>query len=376
MGIDMSAWVQSAIALSIALTSFVWIWLSRKREGKADGKHIGWMPVALFLVFVLYCVSFTIILHDVRFALCFVAIVIVLAVLFRMIAVPRLRETPDRKQAFLEAGVEKAAPVPSANALKSAKRIKFLQKALFLVSLWFAFGRILTAIYGAHVFSLEVMLFPETVNVLGLQLSGSIIDIWYLIAFFGLLAVLFRLFVVPRFKDNPGWIQNALEQTVEAIDKFTHGQLHQASGALTSYIFTIAALMIGSALMELLGIRPPTADLKLTLSMALVSFAMINYYGFKKKGFLGRFKSLAQPKAFMLPIRIITDLAVPVSLSCRLFGNMLGGFIVMDMLKSALGTGAIGIPPVAGLFFNLFHPFIQAYIFITLSLTFINEAVE
>ena len=78
----------------------------------------------------------------------------------------------------------------------------------------------------------------------------------------------------------------------------------------------------------------------------------------------------------MIPLKIISDIAIPISLACRLFGNMLGGMIVMELLKGALGGYAAGIPGVAGLYFNLFHPLIQAYIFITLSLTFIDEAME
>ena len=75
-------------------------------------------------------------------------------------------------------------------------------------------------------------------------------------------------------------------------------------------------------------------------------------------------------------MKVLSDVAVPISLACRLFGNMLGGMIVMDLLKGALGGYASGIPAVAGLYFNLFHPIIQIYIFIILSLTFINEAME
>jgi F-type H+-transporting ATPase subunit a len=134
--------------------------------------------------------------------------------------------------------------------------------------------------------------------------------------------------------------------------------------------------MVSSAGLELLGIRPPTADLLMTFSMATITFCMINYYGIKEKGVKGRIKSLASPSAVILPIRILTDVAIPVSLACRLFGNMLGGMIVMDLLKIALGPNGIGLPPVAGLYFNVFHPLIQTYIFVTLSLTFINEAVE
>lgn len=75
-------------------------------------------------------------------------------------------------------------------------------------------------------------------------------------------------------------------------------------------------------------------------------------------------------------MKILSDIAVPVSLACRLFGNMIGGMIVMELLKSVLGGYAAGIPAVAGLYFNLFHPLIQTYIFVILSLTFINEAIE
>ena len=69
-------------------------------------------------------------------------------------------------------------------------------------------------------------------------------------------------------------------------------------------------------------------------------------------------------------------MAVPVSLACRLFGNMLGGLIVMDLLYFAMGNYAVALPSVVGLYFNVFHPLIQAFIFVTLTLTFIGEAVE
>ena len=72
----------------------------------------------------------------------------------------------------------------------------------------------------------------------------------------------------------------------------------------------------------------------------------------------------------------ILRIAIPVSLGCRLFGNMLGGMIVVDLVYIALGAFGVGIPAVLGVYFNIFHPLIQTFIFVTLSLTFINEAVE
>ena len=87
-------------------------------------------------------------------------------------------------------------------------------------------------------------------------------------------------------------------------------------------------------------------------------------------------KTLASPTPIVFPFRIVSDIAVPVSLACRLFGNMLGGMIVMDLLYLALGNLAVGIPSIIGLYFNVFHPLIQTFIFVTLSLTFIGEATE
>ena len=114
-------------------------------------------------------------------------------------------------------------------------------------------------------------------------------------------------------------------------------------------MFTIASLLIGCAFVELLGVRPPTADIVMTISLALVTFVLINYYGIKKRGVGGRLKSLAQPSPVIFPMKLLRDVAIPVSLACRLFGNMLGGLIVMDLLKSALGANGVGITPWVGL---------------------------
>lgn len=122
--------------------------------------------------------------------------------------------------------------------------------------------------------------------------------------------------------------------------------------------------------------RAPTADITMTFALALITFVLINYYGIKKRGLKGRVKTLASPTPIVFPFRIVSDIAIPVSLACRLFGNMLGGMIVMVLLYMALGNLAVGIPSIIGLYFNVFHPLIQTFIFVTLSLTFIGEATE
>jgi len=114
----------------------------------------------------------------------------------------------------------------------------------------------------------------------------------------------------------------------------------------------------------------------MTFALAFMTFILINVYGVNRKGALGRVKSLASPTPVVFVFRVIAELAIPISMACRLFGNMLGGMIVIDLLYMALGSNAVGIPSVAGLYFNVFHPIMQTFIFVTLTLTFINEAIE
>ena len=157
---------------------------------------------------------------------------------------------------------------------------------------------------------------------------------------------------------------------VENLCQYTKANVGDLGNGLPAYLFMVAAFLVGSAILELFGVRAPTSDITMTFSLALMTFVLINYYGFKVKGVGGRLKR------YRNPMNLVSDLAVPVTLACRLFGNMLGGLIVMDLLYFAMGNYAVAVPSVVGLYFNVFHPLIQAFIFVTLSLTFIGEAVE
>ena len=258
------------------------------------------------------------------------------------------------------------------------KKIKRKRKIIFILGvlgLWLCCGLIIGT-FATPAEELHVEIMAPRVNLYGMDISSSVVISWIAMAALIVAAIIIRLFVIPKFKEKPQGIQNVLEIMVESISKYTEDKVGKLSDNLNAYILTIGAFLITCGIVELFGLRPPTADLVMTFSLALCTFVLINYYGIKKKGIKGRLKSLAQPTAIILPIRILTDIAIPVSLACRLFGNMLGGMIVIDLIYMALGALGVGIPAVMGLYFNVFHPLIQAFIFITLSLTFINEAVE
>ena len=152
------------------------------------------------------------------------------------------------------------------------------------------------------------------------------------------------------------------------------------------YILALAFYILLSGVIELFGLRTPLSDLSVTVSFGLSTFLIINYYGLREKGVIGRIKSYGKPKPIIAPFKLISDLATPVSLSCRMFGNILGGYIIMELLYEVLLSAvekwlvaipfAFVIPAALSLYFTLFHVAIQFYIFSMLSLTFVSEAVE
>lgn len=268
-------------------------------------------------------------------------------------------------------------PLPAGEDAAFAS-VKKKRKFLFFVGvllLWM-FSGLVFGLFGRGEREFLVSISPVRIDLFGFSVSSSVVVAWIVIAALILVAALIRIFAVPRFQEKPRGLQLVLETAVEAVSNLTKEKFGHENDGLAAYFFALAALLIGSAIIELFGIRPPTTDLTMTLSYALVTFVLINYFGIRKKGVLGRLKTLTKPNAVIAPFKLLSDIAVPVSLASRLFGNMLGGMIVIELVYFALGAFSVGIPAVLGLYFNAFHPLIQFFIFINLSLTFIGEAVE
>jgi len=220
----------------------------------------------------------------------------------------------------------------------------------------------------------EISVTPEKVNLFGLQISETMLITWVVMLIFIILAVVIRLFVIPRFKTVPKGIQNILEIFVDTCEKFTNSQLGKRGAAFAAYIFTVALMIVGTSLTELFGFRPPATDINFTIALALMSFVLINAFGIYYTGLWGRIKWFFKPKFFMLPVNMITHAVIPVSLSFRLFGNLFAGMVVMDLLYSVAYL-SFGIPAVLAIYFNLFHVGIQTYIFLVLTLSFMEETV-
>jgi F-type H+-transporting ATPase subunit a len=268
-----------------------------------------------------------------------------------------------------------AQPEKTEDGYQAAKKKRNLLMMAGVLLLWLCSGLILGS-FGLGERKFEVEISPARMDILGMSVSSSVVVSWIVIAILGIVAVLIRIFAVPRFRETPRGLQLVLETAVSAINDLTKEKYGHKNDGLSAYFFAMGALFLGTAIVELFGFRPPTTDLSMTFSYALITFILINVFGIYKKGIKGRARAYIKPNAIIAPFKLISDLAVPISLACRLFGNMLGGMIVVELIYFALGAFSVGIPAVLGLYFNAFHPLIQFFIFINLSLTFIGEAVE
>ena len=152
---------------------------------------------------------------------------------------------------------------------------------------------------------------------------------------------------------------------------------------LGNWFFTLFLFILISNISGLFPvIRTPTADWSMTFGLALVTLVLIQVMGIKYRKST-YFKDLFSPLPWwfpiplFLPINLIGELAKPISLSFRLFGNMLAGLIMMSLIYALVPIFVqFVVPSFLHAYFDLFSGVLQAYIFVTLSMTFISGAAE
>jgi F-type H+-transporting ATPase subunit a len=145
-----------------------------------------------------------------------------------------------------------------------------------------------------------------------------------------------------------------------------------------TYAPLVCALFMFLLLSNWLGIIPhleePTKDLNTTLGLGIMGFVIAHYAGIKSKGFKAYIKEYFQPIFFMMPLNLIGELAKIVSISFRLFGNIMGGSIII-LVVSYL-TYSVILPPFLYAFFGLFVGTIQAFVFTMLTVVYISVQVK
>ena len=190
----------------------------------------------------------------------------------------------------------------------------------------------------------------------GISVNESVVVTWIIMGVIMLLVLL----MTRNLKIVPSKPQALLELAVSWVNHFLEGCTGKAGKRYFPYLATVLLYLGFSNLIGLFGFVPPTKDINVTAALAIMSI----------KGFL---KSFAKPMPLLIPINIMELGIRPLSLCMRLFGNVLGAFIVMELIKMVVPA----VVPVAfSMYFDVFDGLIQAYVFVFLTALFMSEGLE
>lgn len=204
----------------------------------------------------------------------------------------------------------------------------------------------------------------------GIPVKESVVVTWIIMA---ALAVTCIWLVRDLRIDHVSKKQLFLETAVGGLYGFFEDILGEGGKRYIPYLMSVGIYIGVANLIGIAGFKPPTKDLNVTVALSLMSIVLIEYAGIHKSGVKGWLKSFAKPMAIVAPINILEVFIRPLSLCMRLFGNVLGAFVVMELIK---GLAPFLAPiPFSG-YFDIFDGLIQAYVFVFLTSLFIKEAVE
>lgn len=184
---------------------------------------------------------------------------------------------------------------------------------------------------------------------------------------------------IKKGAEVPGGFQNVVELIVEKLDGIVDGTMGKNSVKYRNYIGTIFIFILFSNISGLLGLRPPTADYGVTFPLGVTTFVLIRYNQFKyhkpKEIWADMCSPLPPWLPIWFPINVISELAVPISLSLRLFANVLSGTIMMTLVYGLLKWVATIWPAMLHVYFDLFSGAIQTYVFCMLTMTYVSNAI-
>ena len=167
--------------------------------------------------------------------------------------------------------------------------------------------------------------------------------------------------------------QLVAETIVTKLEGIVTGMIGEEGKRYVPYLVSVLLYLGISNIIGLFGMKPPTKDLNVTAALALMSIVLVEAAGIRKKGVSGWIKSFTEPISIVTPINILEVFIKPLSLCMRLFGNILGAFVIMELLKLLV---PVALPVPFSFYFDIFDGLIQAYVFVFLTSMYIKEAIE
>ena len=199
------------------------------------------------------------------------------------------------------------------------------------------------------------------------------------------------LFLTHGIKERPDSIRQHIDEyIVEQISSLVSGNMGERFGMFAPFVAAIMGISVFSSLLTLVGLFPPTSDINITAGWAILVFILITHYKLKC-GPIYYLKGFAEPIPLFAPLNVIGEIATPVSMAFRHYGNVLSGSVISVLVTAALqGLSAkllswlpgalagfhlfqIGLPAVLSIYFDVFSGCLQAFIFAMLTMLYISN---
>lgn len=225
----------------------------------------------------------------------------------------------------------------------------------------------------------------------GIKLTETVVNSWIIIAALTLLSIWLThgLKVRPTSKR-----QVVAEYLYNMVTNFVRSNMGESFMYFLPFITALFSLSALSSLSSLITMQPPTADLSTTLGWSLLVFGLITFFKIKTNGVWGYIKGYTKPIVVLTPFNLISEVATPVSMAFRHFGNIASGGVITALIYGALAAASsaifgwlpgflgsipilqLGIPAVLSVYFDVFSSFAQAFIFCMLTMLYIASAAE
>lgn len=197
-----------------------------------------------------------------------------------------------------------------------------------------------------------------------------------------------------NLKKRPGRRQVLVEKVVQMLYNMVRDTMGEHNLRFAPYIGALFCSSLLGTLISMLGFfRSATADISTTITWALMTSVLVWFYSIKNNGFFGWLKGFTEPIVVMTPMNIVSEIAQPVSMAFRHFGNVAGGSVLTMLIYNALAAASalilgwipnafissipilqVGIPAILSLYFDLFSGFIQALVFSMLTMVYVGAA--
>lgn len=230
----------------------------------------------------------------------------------------------------------------------------------------------------------------EHVSALEIQLGSFQLEIQQSILVWLCLCVIFAVFFIWAGKKieqaDPSKASKGVvymcEEILNLVLYVIKGNLREKTKKYLPFFGTLILMMLVSNLIGLVGLQNPTSNVSFNATLAVTIFLMIQVNGIRRNGLKARIQSLSQPLAVLFPMNIVGEIALPISMTMRLFGNILAGCIITmliyTLMKSLMPWGVLGflVTPFLHAFLDIFTGVIQTYIFFTLGSFFLGQQVS